>query len=188
MRVFCAVSCGAQLAQAVTTALDELRSGPLGHLPVRWTRPESWHLTLQFLGEWPESRVNDLKYDLSGAIEMDPFVLNPGVLDGFPSLDSPRVLFLQMADDGQAARLAGRVREIVGGCWPEGPQDTRAFRGHLTLGRVRRRLSDSERNLLLDIRMGDLPPVEVEGFSLLASELRPSGPRYTELDFYPLRK
>lgn len=188
MRVFCAVSCGAQLAHAMTTALDGLRSGPLGHLPVRWTRPESWHMTLQFLGEWPESRLNDLKRDLPGVVDIGPFVLNPGELGGFPSLESPRVLFLQMGDGGQAARLAGRVREIVGGCWPEGPQDTRAFRGHLTLGRVPRRLSVEERNLLLDIKFGSLPPVEVEGFSLLASELRPSGPKYTELGFYPLRK
>ena len=49
-----------------------------------------------------------------------------------------------MDDDGQAAHLAGRVREIVGGTWPDGPQDTRPFRGHLTLARIQAKLSRTE--------------------------------------------
>ena len=94
-----------------------------------------------------------------------------------------------MADiDGQAGALAGRVREIVAETWRNGPQDTREFRGHLTLARIKGKLSGDEVNLLKKLELNDLPAIQVTGFSLMASELRPQGPRYRELAFYALRK
>ncbi|MCK9996259.1 MAG: RNA 2',3'-cyclic phosphodiesterase [Candidatus Krumholzibacteria bacterium] len=188
MRVFLAVSCGEQLTAAVTTALDNLRAGPVDSLPVRWTRPETWHLTLQFLGDWPADRLAGLQTALEAASDQSAFSLTPGRLGGFPDLKSPRVLFLHMDDDGQAARLAGSVRTIVNKTWREGPQDNRAFRAHLTLARIRAKLSRSDFNLLQKLKLDGLPDVAVEGFSLVASELRPEGPRYTELAFFGLRK
>ena len=188
MRVFLAVSCGERFAAEVTTALDDWRAGPAGRLPVRWTLPETWHLTLQFLGDWPEDKLAVLKTALEAVRGLPAFSLTPGRIGGFPDLKSPRVLFLHMADDGQATRLAGRVRSIVGDTWREGPQDNRAFRGHVTLARIRSRLSRSDINLLQELELDGLPPVAVEGFSLMASELLPEGPRYTELAFYGLRK
>lgn len=188
MRVFLAVPCGEQLAAAVTTALDGWRAGPVGDLPVRWTLPETWHLTLQFLGDWPADRLETLQIALSQIRDQAPFSLNPLGLGGFPNLNSPRVLFLHMVDDGQTALLAGRVRAVVNQTWPEGPQDNRPFRGHLTLARIKAKLSRSETKLLQGLELGGLPAGPVAGFSLMASELEPTGPRYTELAFYALRK
>ncbi len=188
MRVFLAVSCGERLNSEVTTALDAFRAGPAGGLAVRWTRPETWHLTLQFLGDWPADRLGELQTALE-AVRIHPaFSLTPGRIGGFPDLKRPRVLFLHMDDGGQAARLAGSVRAIVNEMWREGPQDNRAFRAHLTLARIRARLSQSDINLLQELKLDDLSDVAVQGFSLVASELLPEGPRYTELAFYGLRK
>lgn len=188
MRVFLAVPCGEQLTGAVTTALDAWRSGPGGDLPLRWTRPETWHLTLQFLGNWPADRLEELKTALSEVQDQVSFSVTPAGVGGFPSLQSPRVLFLHMAAEGQAALLAGRVRTVVGETWPDGPQDNRPFRGHLTLARIKTKLSRSDINLLKDLDLGELPAVPVPGFYLMASELQSTGPRYTELAFYALRK
>lgn len=188
MRVFLAVPCGEQLTSAVTTALDAWRLGPGGELPLRWTLPESWHLTLQFLGDWPADRLQTLKTALAEARDQVSFSVTPAGLGGFPSLNSPRVLFLHMAADGQAARLAGRVQAVVTETWPDGPQDNRLYRGHLTLARIKTKLSRSDVNLLQNLELGELPALPVPGFSLMASELRPTGPRYTELAFYALRK
>ena len=110
------------------------------------------------------------------------------MVGGFPHLKSPRVLFLHMEDDGQTAVLAAQVRAIVNESWPDGPQDNREFRSHLTLARIKTGLSDADVNLLQNMELKDLPPIRVEGFSLMCSELQPQGPRYTELAFYPLRK
>lgn len=188
MRAFLSVSCGERLKTVLTPQLDAWRDGPLKHLDLRWVRPEAWHLTLQFLGDWPENRLNQLKTDLESARCLPAFSLPFGTVGGFPQLKSPRVLFLHMEDDGQTGELAARVRAIVNDSWREGPQDNRQFRCHLTLARIKARLSDADVNLLQNLELGALPPISVEGFSLMGSELRPQGPRYTELAFYPLRK
>ena len=188
MRVFLAVPCGEQLTARVTTALDEWRSGPAGNLAVRWTRPETWHLTLQFLGDWPADRLTQLQSAMEAAQDQSAFFLTPGRIGGYPDLKRPRVLFLHMDDDGQVARLAGSVRAIVNKTWRQGPQDNRAFGAHLTLARIRARLSRSDINLLQELKLEGMPDVAVEGFSLMASELLPEGSRYTELAFYGLRK
>ena len=188
MRVFLAVSGGEPFHRALTTALDGWRAGGAGRLKVRWTRPETWHLTLQFLGDWPEDRLEGLKSALEEARDQAPFVLTPGRVGGFPDLKRPRVLFLHMDDDGQAAALAGRIRKSVGEFWPDGPQDTRPFQSHLTLARIRESLSRADVKLFQEMELGDLSPIMVEGFHLLASERRPAGPRYETLAFFPLRK
>jgi len=188
MRVFLAVSCGEQLTKVLTTALDKWRTGPGGEQPLRWVRPEAWHLTLQFLGDWPPERLSTLETGLERVRDQSAFSLYPGLVGGFPNLESPRVLFLHMEDDGQVSGLARRVREIVNETWSDGPQDKRDFRGHLTLARIKGRLPGSGVNLLQNLELNDLPPVQVSGFSLMASELRPQGPLYRELAFYALRK
>ncbi len=188
MRIFLAVSCGEQLTAALTTGLDSWRSGPGGGLALRWVRPDAWHLTLQFLGDWPQKRLESLETALEAARDQPVFSLSPGRIGGFPNLISPRVLFLHMENEGQAGALAGRVRKIVAETWGNGPQDDREFRGHLTLARIRGRLSGEDINLLETLELNDLPSIQVTGFSLIASELRPQGPRYRELAFYPLRK
>lgn len=176
------------MTAALTTALDDWRSGPGGALALRWTRPETWHLTLQFLGDWPEGRITELKTALGTVRDPASFSLRPGGLGGFPHLKNPRVLFLHMAADGKAARLADRVRTVVNTTWPQGPQDNRTFRSHLTLARIQERLPGSDLKYLQDLRLDNLPPVAVEGFNLVASELFREGPRYTTLAFFALRK
>jgi RNA 2',3'-cyclic 3'-phosphodiesterase len=184
MRLFVAVSVGEQFAETLTTELVPLRS----KIPLRWTRPDTWHITLQFLDEWPESRIPGLIEALRDACDRPAFLLSPGTLDGVPDLISPRVLFLQMNDDGSSARLAGRVRDVVEGIWPQGPQYRRGFRSHLTLGRCRARLSVNDLNLLRQFRLSDMAEIPVEAFHLVRSDREESGVRHSELARFPLRK
>ena len=184
MRVFLAVHPGEQLVGDLSARLDSWQ----GRLPVRWTRPDTWHLTLQFLGEWPETRLEDLQTALAEAATGAPFTMVPGSLDGFPDLRRPRVLFLQMTGDGQGAALAARVREIVDRTWPDGPQDPRPYRGHLTLARLRSPLNRDECNLLKNIDLSGLPEISVEGFSLVVSQRDSQGVRYHDMAFWRLRK
>ena len=116
LRLFVAIPCGERLRAALSARLDV--SG--ADLSLRWTRPHSWHITLQFLGDWPETRVPALVEALSASSGPPPFTLVPEGLGAFPGLRRPRVLFLQMGDDGAAAGLAdlgqgqGRAADLVG--------------------------------------------------------------------------
>lgn len=117
-----------------------------------------------------------------------PFVLRPGALGAFPDLRRPRVLFLHLRDDGQAAALADRLRAEVGRVWPGGPQDTKPFRPHLTLARVRAPLGREQLKMLADIDFSGLSEVPVSGFGLVASQLGPAGASHRELARWGMRK
>jgi 2'-5' RNA ligase len=125
---------------------------------------------------------------LRGASLRSPFALPAGGLGAFPDLRRPRVLFLQLADDGAAAALARSVREKVAGIWPDGPGDTKPFRPHLTLCRIRRPLSDAGLKSLGEWDLGGLPELPVDGFALYSSVLGPGGARHTVEAEFGLRK
>jgi len=182
MRVFLAVPATGQFIGRLTTVLDPLRRS----LPLKWVAPVNWHLTIQFLGDWPESRVAGLKDALGDGFRGDRFDLRPAGLGVFPDWRRARVLFLQLERDGQLDALAADVRATVADIWPDGPQDTRPLQPHLTLARLKSPLDEGGVKRLQEYELGDLPQVSVEGVSLLASRLTPRGPVYTELGFFGL--
>lgn len=183
-RVFVAVPCGEQLAAALSRRLD----AAAGRVAVRWTHPRTWHLTLQFLGDWPGDRLQALRAALDGVEEVMPAPLVPAGWGGFPDLRRPRVLFLQFAGTEPLVDLARRVRAAGEAAWPEGPQDRRPAHPHVTLARVREPLEAAQIKSILDIDLSALPELPVTRFCLVASELRPGGPRHTELASWELRK
>lgn len=183
-RAFVAVPCGEQLAAELSRRLDAAAT----RVAVRWTAPRTWHLTLQFLGDWPAGRLEDLRSRLCELVMDRPPPLVPAGWGGFPDLRRPRVLFLQFGGSEPIADLARRVRTASEAAWPAGPQDTRPAHPHLTLARVREPLEAAQIKSILDIDLGGLPHLPVERFSLLASDLRPQGARHTELATYGLRK
>lgn len=184
VRLFVAVPCGGPLREALTSRLD---ASPPG-LDVRWTHPRTWHLTLQFLGEWPEKYVSGLREGLAPVADRSPFVMPAGGLGAFPNLRRPRVLFLQLGDDGAAARLAGAVREKVAEIWPDGPQDHKRFKAHLTLARIRRPLAVDQLKMLQDLDFTGMPDLLADRFTLYSSVLGREGARHLVEAEYGLRK
>lgn len=183
-RSFVAVPCGEPLAGELSRRLDALP----GPAPLRWTRPETWHLTLQFLGDWPADRLAALRGGLSALPGPAPFVLRPAGLGGFPDLRRPRVLFLQFRGAEPLLEMSIGVQRASAQAWADGPQDTRPIHPHLTLARVRDPLEEWQVNRLQDIDLDDLPDLPVDRFCLLASSLGPGGPRHREVAGFALRK
>jgi len=178
-----AVNPGAQLCRNLDTRLD----GPRANHSVAWTRPASWHLTLMFLGDWPAERVGTLSARLQETVSPHrPFTVQPGGLGAFPDLRRPRVLFLQM-DGGEALlELASDVRRAVNDAWPDGPQDRKDFRPHLTLARIRQPLPGPEAAALTALNLGAWEPFAVDRALLMASELYSQGARYAVQAEMPL--
>jgi RNA 2',3'-cyclic 3'-phosphodiesterase len=176
MRIFAAVNPPRQTCLELTTRLDSVR----GRLPIAWTAGASWHLTLSFLGAWPPDRLPALKMALQEAVSVHPaFVIQPGQVGAFPDMRRPRVLFLHL-DGGEPLRqLACSVRRAVDAVWPDGPQDRKALRPHLTLARIKQKLDDQQLALLRSIDLGRWEPFRVSEVLLLSSELRREGARHT---------
>ncbi len=176
MRLFVAVNPPSQLRRDLATRLDKVRS----QVPIAWTSAAAWHLTLMFLGEWEAPRLPMLAAALRGAVAGHAsFRVKPGGVGAFPDLRRPRVLYLHLDGGEPLQRLAAGVRRAVDTVWPDGPQDRRAFRPHLTLARLRDPLAGRPLAVLRSLDLGEWEPFVVDEVLLLASELRREGARYT---------
>jgi 2'-5' RNA ligase len=132
-RAFVAVRPPDAVLAAVAGAVAPVRDG--GLVPgARWTTPEQWHLTLQFLGN---------RVDLDGvAAALDSLDATGGGarLGGggaFRSVKRATVLWLGLAEGGELvtslATAVGALHAPVGY-----PPEDRPFHAHLTLARLAR--------------------------------------------------
>jgi 2'-5' RNA ligase len=177
LRAFIAIP----LPQPVIELAADLQSRlQTGGLNLRWVRLQGMHLTLKFLGDIPESQVDDLSSAMQrsgcgfGAVNLS--VQGLGI---FPGIQRPRVLWLGVGGETvRLGRLHGRLDaelEQIGIA-----REKRPFRAHLTLARVKGRINA---RLLLD-------SMQIEGhytarafqarqLVLYQSDLTPRGAVYT---------
>lgn len=185
-RLFVALAPGEAAVRALTEAQAALRRAvPEG---VRWVDPAAAHLTLRFLGNVPEDRLEHARAALAGAAGSGPaFHLRTGGLGAFPSPHRPSVLWLGIG--GELDGLSGlegavaRRFDALGDARPP-----RRFVPHLTLGRVRPGAAPPREALVRALRAQPPAPARwpVAEVLLIESELRPEGARYTTLERLPL--
>ncbi len=167
-----------KIAQAVRSA------GPaLAGEPIRWVRPETIHLTLRFLGETTTARLDSIRQNAEvNARSWAPFDLHLAGLGCFPDVRRPRIVWIAAGDD--SGSLPTIVRDLEQLARRAGfPPEERAFSAHLTIGRVKDRLSaDGARRFasyLGDSSGMEFGSVPVETVDLMRSELKPAGPVYS---------
>lgn len=163
--------------------------------PLRWTRPEAWHLTLGFMPEVAPGRLDELVERLDRAAgRRRPLRLRIGGGGAFPGAADARVLYARVEGDPdeptddleELRRLAtgARAAATKAGVPVQGGR----FRPHLTLARLRRP-DDVSRWLHLLDTFRSAPWVAAE-LALVRSELGqgPRGtPRYTVEELFTLR-
>lgn len=157
---------------------------------VRWVRPESIHLTLKFLGDTSVDKVPDIEAALAAVARNVPAcAFTAAALGCYPNPNRPRVIWVGVEEPhGILVALQQAIEEVV---TPFGfPPEKRGFRPHLTIGRVRRRVSRQDiariGELVVETRVGVLGEVQVEHFELIRSILKPTGAEYTTLEEFRL--
>ena len=180
MRVFIAIDIPEDIRQRLATVQEELRSGSTS---ARWVSPESIHLTLRFIGEIPEKRLEDIELSLAGLTWKHLAVKVRGI-GFFPGARSPRVCWAGL----ESATMEGLASEIDSRLERAGfDRERRGFRAHVTLARAKNR--PLERTLVA----AAAPFVETEFGSFTAdryylyeSTLKAGGPVYTKLKEFRL--
>jgi len=155
--------------------------------PVNWVRNENLHVTLKFLGEVPDADVPKVCTVLAGVEQLGLITVNAARLEGLPARGPIHALCAEIT--GNVERL-GQLHDLVNrACATLGfPHESRPFRPHITLGRLRRPLPAQGRSPLSKVADAQMPgPVfTATTFALMQSELLPGGPRYTPLARFPL--
>ncbi|GAC43103.1 RNA 2',3'-cyclic phosphodiesterase [Paenibacillus popilliae] len=127
---------GVPLGESVSVALDNWAKQARRQWTFsRWVHPADYHITLQFLGDTPESKLAPLLDGLNRtAARSDPFRLTLGGWGTFGLPASPRVLWAAVAGDiNRLHELYHQVMESTAslGFVPE----ARPYRPHITLAR-----------------------------------------------------
>ncbi len=135
VRAFFAIALGDELRERVAQLAGELAARPGGD-GVRWTAPAAYHLTLRFLGNVATSEIARLAERAQDALAgCAPFPLAFGAPLAFPKVRRPKVIALAAQPEELLMELGARLEKVA---VEQGlPPEARAFRAHLTLGRVR---------------------------------------------------
>jgi 2'-5' RNA ligase len=146
----------------------------------RWVRPEGMHVTLKFIGEVGEEKLQTIRTALTNIHSDSPVEMTVQGVGFFPNERRPRVFWAGISHSpnlgGIAADIESRL-ETLGIA-----KETREFKPHLTLAR----LDDSRgiQELLSAIRQeGEIKFGEIHAneFNLYQSELSRGGAKYTRL-------
>ena len=181
IRAFIAIELSEDIKRSLTQLQHKLKSGC--RAPVRWTRPEDTHLTLQFLGDIDPGLTGQITAAMAEAANgVHPFQLRVSSLGVFPDPGRVRVIWVGLTGDLEI--LGNLQKRIESGLTPLGfTPEARSFTPHLTLGRVRDNARPDERQslglLVAKSAVESESGLEVNSVHLIKSQLTPQGPIYT---------
>lgn len=169
--------------QAVTGFLEQIQERLRPSVAnVRWVPVENVHLTLKFLGDIDPAMVPAIVTQVDAAARtIHPFTLVAKGVGGFPNRRQARVVWVGLAGDLEA--LESLHHNLESGLATLGfKRDHRAFRAHLTLGRMRRPAASKTLGDLLEPLTAEASaPFGVDQLRLYRSVLKPTGAEYTLL-------
>lgn len=150
--------------------------------------PESWHVTLAFLGEQPETVLEELHERLS-ELSVPAFGIRIAGTDIFGGR-TPSLIYAGVDRSEALVHLRDKVRAAARGAGVNLPRER--FRPHVTLARFPRKLTMLETQRIAGVleAYGDLDAgtIPVDHFALYRSDLTRDGPVYEPLAEYPLAR
>jgi len=147
---------------------------------------ENLHFTVKFLGEIPESIVDEIDRRIR-ALALRRMDVGVRGLGAFPDAKRPRVVWAGVSPQDLAS-ISTSGQQVIDALEGIGESDERGFHPHITLARVR-----SPRNhealvaLLRDYSMREFGRTDVSSLKLKSSVLAPTGPTYRDVKEYALQ-
>ena len=182
MRLFTGLDIASPVIAGLNDMLERLR--PLAR--VKWSPLENLHITTKFIGEWPETRMDELRAALS---DIDP----PGAMeieisgfDFYPNARRPKILVAKVHAPPALHELAARTEDALErlGC----PREQREYSPHLTLARFGDADTRALRRQVDEIGQPRFGCWRADEFHLYRSQTGGSHSMYTVLASWPLAK
>ena len=189
MRLFVSVDLPDELADSVRE-VQELFEGASG---LNVTDPEQAHVTMQFLGDVDESRLDEVTAAVERGVERgvdaagvdDAFPARFAGLGVFPSLDYISVVWLGMevgSDELTALHEGIEAETTAVGFDPEDHE----FTPHVTLARMEHAGGKERVQEVIERRHPTVGEMVVDEVRLTESVLTDEGPAYSTVESFPL--
>jgi RNA 2',3'-cyclic 3'-phosphodiesterase len=182
MRTFVALEISDEIRERVSSLADEIaRSQKKG---LKCVEPEDLHLTVKFIGEYPEARL-DILLSILEEIHAVRIQLSFQGAGGFPLKSvCPRVLWIAPQLNENLLRLHDAIdRRLVNAGIS---RDDKPYHPHLTLARLKENASPECVDILKKNTDTSFGNCQVERFHLYKSDLKSGGPVYTKIRSFNL--
>jgi RNA 2',3'-cyclic 3'-phosphodiesterase len=183
MRIFIALDIPGEIRARLAEYMERVHS----YAPeARWARVEGLHVTLKFVGEVKDAKVEEIKHALA-TVKAASFEVTFSNIGFFPTPRSPRVFWAGVQGGEALASLAGAVDQALSKI--RIPREEKDYHPHLTLARSGSRDPHSLRGLAPLLTAEPAPnfgTMTAREFWLYRSQLSPGGSKYTKLERYGL--
>ncbi|MDW7730930.1 MAG: RNA 2',3'-cyclic phosphodiesterase [Methanolobus sp.] len=174
MRVFVAVDLPEELHPKIADVQSKF-----GDFKFKFVNPDIVHITMKFLGEVPEEKIESISKALD-SISCEPFETLIKGLGVFPKPRFAKVIWLGC--EGNFEQLHRSIEESL---LPfEFAKDLHSFSAHATLARVKylpKKKKEDFMQLLDELKDVEVGPMKVDAIRLKKSTLTPEGPVYETL-------
>jgi 2'-5' RNA ligase len=146
----------------------------------KWVRAENLHVTLKFIGEVPDSKLEAIRTALGSVRSNAPVTLDFRGLGFFPDEKRPRVFWAGIEASANLKALAADLESVAEKFGI--PREKREFSPHLTLARFESpELKDQFRAAVAENAAHEFGSLRTSEFHLIESKLKPAGAEYTTL-------
>jgi RNA 2',3'-cyclic 3'-phosphodiesterase len=195
MRVFIALEIDRDIRQRIWRFVEGVRNfAP----DAKWVGPETFHVTLKFIGEKSSEEVERVRQVLRES-KATPFQLSFSGYGFFPNPKSARVFWVGIHADERLQQLAAQVDAATATL--DIPREEHGFKPHLTLARARGASGSPHRRTARDraspfmrlheklqaLSEPEFGTMAATEFFLYESKLSPKGAQYTKLERFALQ-
>ncbi len=182
MRTFIAIELPEPIKNSLARLIDKLKETSAD---VKWVQPQNIHLTLKFLGERDDKKVDRITEILDEvAKNHKAFPIRINALGAFPNMSSPRVIWVGIDQgDIETKSIFKDLEDSI--CKVGIPKEDRAFSSHITIGRTRSAKGITELSQAIASLNDSIGKDKLEftagSITLFKSTLTPKGPIYEAL-------
>jgi 2'-5' RNA ligase len=183
MRLFTGIDLPEDIRERLERLLMHLR--PAAHL--KWSPVYNLHLTLKFIGEWPEERLPQLEAALRSMPARDSFPAEVKGLGWYPNAAHPRVFWVGVQGGDPLPALVGDTEAALA---PLGiAKEERPFAAHLTLARIKDPVPlQPLRDAIAQLESPEFGTFLADRFYLYRSQPGAAGSIYTRLCEFSFHK
>ena len=154
---------------------------------IKWLKEDNLHLTLKFLGDTNEEKIEHIGSKLrqlaTQSLQFSLTIKNAGV---FKSLARPTIVWLGFEESDPLGLLKNTIEKEISAL--DYPEEQRKFTPHLTIGRIKSlKNKKALQQIVQEFQQKTILQFTVAEIIFYESILSYNGPEYIKLGSYPLK-